>query len=506
MILCKRKGMALITVVLIAALFLISIVGISAKVITDKKVSNARASSERALVTAETGLSQVVFNLRNADFITDTTAPSGVLEHLDIDGVKAIAEATPDETHVLLNLGEHPYSDPTDVPYVTYWVKIKKTGGEIWTPTDVPSEEPHYVSLAIYSMGTVYNNSTADKEVIGRKVISTDCDVVFNKSVNTIDFGILAGGDINLDGHSSEIGGDIFANGDITSNNPSQKVYDGEAYAHGAIDPTIAPDPNRHPGQAPVNITEKFEQYTKDMAYAFKTGAGPYNGTVEGYPNTSEGVVQDAIASYLSGDEETGDTLGDIHDFYNDLMGYGVEGYVPADPDKFDNFGTLSLDQLFDLRNKANNIVYYHQGEVTLSNAHNSPDLSNLRGIIVIEGNFEIAGNVDIGDSNYLEEGRSGPEFALIVRGTITQTVGTANFYGLLYGESFTMSAGNFNCHGAIVAEGDIEITGNSTITFKDTGLNIVDVLESNGVSEAELGSSSWKEISYEEFENPPSP
>ena len=147
----KRKGMALITVVLISALLFVSIIGITLKVVPENKIIVARSSSQRALTAAETGLSHVLFNLRNADFMTDTTAPSGMPEYLDIADVKAIASNT--AVYLLApDLGEHAYS--TGTPYVTYWVKIKKTGGDTWTPTDAPSEETHSVTLAIYSMGT----------------------------------------------------------------------------------------------------------------------------------------------------------------------------------------------------------------------------------------------------------------------------------------------------------------------------------------------------------------
>jgi len=274
MILRKRKGMALITVVLIAALFLISIIGISAKVITEKKVSNARSSSERALVTSETGLSQILFNLRNTDF-TDpgSTAPLGNLEYLTVGGARNIAS---NGSGYVLSLSEHSYSESTDKPFVTYSVKIKKIDGGTWDP-DNPSEDPINVSLAIYSLGMVYSDSSK-AEVLARRVISTECDAVFSIGTTSslIDYGILAGGNIEFKGHATEEGGDIFANGNITSDGSTDRVTDGEAYAHGAIDEGIAPD-GEHPGQATVNISEQFEQYTKDMAYAFKTGGYPYN-------------------------------------------------------------------------------------------------------------------------------------------------------------------------------------------------------------------------------------
>jgi len=463
MILRKRKGMALITVVLIAALFLISIIGISA-----------------ALVTSETGLSQILFNLRNTDF-TDpgSTAPLGNLEYLTVGGARNIAS---NGSGYVLSLSEHSYSESTDKPFVTYSVKIKKIDGGTWDP-DNPSEDPINVSLAIYSLGMVYSDSSK-AEVLARRVISTECDAVFSIGTTSslIDYGILAGGNIEFKGHATEEGGDIFANGNITSDGSTDRVTDGEAYAHGAIDEGIAPD-GEHPGQATVNISEQFEQYTKDMAYAFKTGGYPYGGTEGDYPNTSEPIVMAVVQSYL-GSDDTGNTLDEIQTFYSDLM-------EPAE-----DFNILTPLQLKNLQDNANNIVYYHEGDVKINNS--ATNLSNLKGIIVIEGKLTLAGNVDIGDSLNPDN----PEFALIVRGEVViKPTGTATLYGLLYAEDDITVSGTFDCYGAMVTEKDIELKGNAKVIYEDTGLNTAGSLEYdlNGIESANIGPSSWEEISYEE-------
>jgi len=49
------------------------------------------------------------------------------------------------------------------------------------------------------------------------------------------------------------------------------------------------------------------------------------------------------------------------------------------------------------------------------------------------------------------------------------------------------MSAGDFNCNGAMVSEGDITITGNSTITFEDTSLKVAAPMTSSYIVERSL-------------------
>ncbi len=518
MILYKRKGMALITVVLIAALFLISIVGISAKVISEKKVSNARSSSERALVTAETGLSQVLFNLRNTDF-TDpgSTAPPGNLEYLTVDGARNIAS---NSSGYVLPLSEHSYSESTDKPYVTYKVKIIKTNDDIWDP-DHPSVNPTEVSLAIYSLGTVYSDSSK-AEVLARRVISTECATIFSigTSSSLINYGILAGGDIEFRGNSQEKGGDIFANGKIISKGQGPdglRVDGGTAYAVGQIPDGVASG-GEVTGMDPA-IIPSFDEYSETWADAFKTGATPYDGSTEDYPNTSpeDGIVAAVIQSCL-GSNDTDNTLDEIQKFYSDLMGctVDVDDNVVPPGDSCADFNILNVEQLLDLQNNANNIVYYINpapGDGTGTVTIGAADLFNLKGIVVINGDLTITGGAIIGDYILDEYGDpispEEPQFALIIRGTAKKQAGNAEFYGVLYADGgIEMGTGTFDCYGAMITPGNIKLLGDVTVYYKDTGFNETSVSGpvSSGVSKAELGSSSWKEISYEEFENPPSP
>ncbi len=221
MILRKRKGMALITVVLIAALFLISIIGISAKVISEKKVSNARSSSERALVAAETGLSQTLFNLRNADFITNTTAPSTDLTYLTVDKIKSIVI---NDVGDVADCTEQAYSDSTDVPYVTYHIKIKRLSGDydtVWNPSTTTEDyDARNIPVQIYSLGTVYSDSTK-AEILAKRVVTTECCVVYSKESDTtydssseaFNYGLFSGGDIIFSGGAQEVDGNIYAGG-----------------------------------------------------------------------------------------------------------------------------------------------------------------------------------------------------------------------------------------------------------------------------------------------------
>lgn len=498
MILRKRKGMALITVVLIAALFLISIVGISAKVITEKKVSNARASSERALVAAETGLSQVLFNLRNTDFSADpaSTAPSLGQEYLKAIQVEELATQDGDS---YLPLGPRAYSDK---PYTTYDVKIRRLSGT-WD-NDIPSS----LDFEIYSLGTVYSEENG--EVLARRVVSIKCEVDFEEAFEERDFsyGILAGGDVNFNGaHATEEGGDVFANGSITANDGGVHIYKdddgngGNAYSnYGAIDDEIA-EGEELSGQAYVDVNALFDGYTQDMADAFKTGSYPYNGTVDEHPDTSvltemERVI---IGNYIGASGEPSSFEG-IYNFYQDL----------TDPDYSSPLWTsIDPDRLLNILTYAKNIVYYCNDVPKINNSllnslgiEGDPPIIKLGGIVVLDGDLIINGNVTIGDPDPARR------LALIVRGEVRVLGGTPTFNGIIYARDGYDIVGDFNCNGALASGGDINIKGNSTITFQQFDLNVAstEVPTWGNIDTANQTMSSWKEISYEEFENPPSP
>jgi len=530
MILRKRKGMALITVVLIAALFLISIIGISAKVITEKKVSNARSSSERALVAAETGLAQGLFNLRNADFVNEITVPNPYnpeqITYISYAEVADIAKVN--SPHPFPAYSEETVPGGTGTPYVTYQVKIEKTEGGAFDP----EVQPDVATVNIYSLGTVYNNNV-DKTVLARKVIETECQITFNSVPQNVgvDYGILAGGNINFIGSSNKVfSGDIYAGGNIEKNSENKEsiVLDGDAFAHEGIDDYIVPDDlQKHEGAPAINdkiqiIINDLEGYDQDMADAFKTGSYPYDGTVGGYPNTDTSSLGDPSLSKTQVDNIINDYLGDnnnlvkIASFYNDL----VSGKITEDPG-------LTLDAIAFINNWKeteeclSNIVCYYEGDFDFQSfkdliyEEDGEKKLDLGGVLIVDGDLKINTKIIINpDSN-----------PLLVRVTgNVDLAGHATFNGNIFASAedankkigvgnFTLNGalvtprdigvnGQFTCNGSLISEGSIDLNGTTNITFIDTGLGEIEVELNNTlgkVTGAPITPSSWEEISYEE-------
>ncbi|MGC8789870.1 MAG: hypothetical protein ACP5QM_08200, partial [Caldisericum sp.] len=87
-----RRGVALITVILMSALVLTSIIAIMLKVTTEKALNNAQSTSQRSLTAAESCISQVAFDLRNSDLGNKVINPTNTYHYLTVDNVKSIVK------------------------------------------------------------------------------------------------------------------------------------------------------------------------------------------------------------------------------------------------------------------------------------------------------------------------------------------------------------------------------------------------------------------------------
>jgi len=536
----KRRGIALITVVLISALLFVSIIGITLKVIPENKIIAARSASERALSASETGLSQILFNLRNANFDDETTAPSGGFgfEYISINQVRAIAEATSGSNPFTYNEAP-PVPGGGGTPYVVYQVKIKKIAGDPFDPDLNMSELPN--TLEIYSMGIVYEKQNG--KVLARKAIQTKYDIIFELKPTTeegenynLKYGIVSGGNIQFIGSSNRVfHGDIYAGGliDKSSNNIDPIVLDGKAFAVGTIDSGIVPtDDKRIEGAPPIGdeidkVITMLNDYNESMADDFKNGTGLYDGTNLDYPNTNPNTfpgltgidkqtIQNIMNDYLGNDTDLVKKVS----FYNDL----VSGKIITDNPVLSANGKSFFINMLNTEYLSKIVVYYKgdfdfqsykdlevNGELKLggvlivdgdlninSSVTINPDINPL--LIRVTGNVDLAGGATLNGNIYA----SGED--------ANKKVGVGNFTlnGFLVTPRAIGVNGQFTCSGSLIAKGSIDLKGTTNITYVDRGLGDMvvpgeptTVTELRNVISAEILVSSWKEISFDAFQNP---
>jgi len=396
----NRKGMALITVVLIAALFLISIIGISAKVISDKKVSNARAHSQRALAVAETGLANVVQRIRTDEDVKEQLASGNNYDS-----------------------GEVPYDSGISSVDSTYRVKI------------VGIDDGY----TFYSLATICSKTNGN--VLARKVITVEYSGDFPIS----DFGLFSASNIKI--QNGTVDADIFANTSIYVREDDELVGTAYCSTPGGITGGLSEDKENYNCRT-IPFPEIVLDPYKDLWIAFLNGYYPYDGTVEGYPNTGYSEALGDIHAYIQSKLHTTSdaaTQTDFESFFADIKNQDPTSPEAAYLGSFINSEDCTL-------------IYYIKPD----------EHKDTVGGATINGLLYIIGTT-----------KHGNDPALSVKGT-----------------------GGLTCNGSIVAQGTINLNSQLTVTWKQNKIyeeEIKTSIEEGQESKLSPVPSSWEEISYEE-------
>jgi len=437
-----RKGFALIYTVLISALVLISIVGLTMKIIPEKAVTNARTHSQRALLTAEAGASQVLFDLRNfgtdTDVKNDFDPDSGSIHYLSKDDVINLINSSAGIVH---SYPEYTFESGSGYSTV-YQAKIEVNDND---------EDEKILDVSLYVLSTVKDTSGA--KILARSAIKTNFEIAYTIGTYTeqiehkewksdpqagiFDYALYSGSDIYFNGNAQTVTGNIHAVGSIDLGNAKNQVRvggGGNAEAEGNITGKGIVTGEPIEGATPVPFPELNVDAYKTLADAFRSGAAPYDGSDPRYPNTlSNPHVLAVIQSYL-GAPGTSSTLTGIQNFYNALKG----GTLPLSPTELIN-ANLNLTT-------AKNIVYYIQGDTHINGNF------ECIGTLVIDGDLIINGNSRVGDP--ADPGAA----AILVKGDVDLSNGTADLYGLFYTNGSITGSGTFYCEGSIAAKGAIDL------------------------------------------------
>lgn len=487
----NKKGFALLTVILLGVLVTASIIGVYIKLVPEKNIFVARADLKRALSAVEACVSQVLFDLRNTNFEENKIYPEGADHYLTIDNVKNIIKSPIDS---IITLDEKTFSEN---PLTTYQLKIKRLYNpdpegfnDVWDP-DTGQDFVGSVLTGIYALGTVYKDASKSS-IIARKAIYSEIEIVYKKEIITsiitieeqskiFDYALFSGSDIYFNGNAQTANGNIFANGNIDLGpSPSKtRVINGSAIAHGTITGKGKVDKDKLSTQPEIPFPMINKDYYKQLAINFKNGVFPYDGTKSDFPNTNDNDIKNIIQYYLGTNIST--SLNDIQTFYSDLK------------NKTGQFATLDNDKWLDLKNKSRSIVYYLEGDQMINGRFEA------EGTFVIDGDLIINGNSEIINPGGL---------AFIVDGNINRANGNAHMEGLFYGTGSITGIGTFDCDGAIVTKGSINLNGTFDVRYQQiTNMPTLSITTTvttqdveNLITKAEKTSSSWKEISFDVF------
>ena len=160
----------------------------------------------------------------------------------------------------------------------------------------------------------------------------------------------------------------------------------------------------------------------------------------------------------------------------------------------------------------AKNIVYFIDNDVSINSDFNAI------GTVVINGNLTIDGTVHIGDPTAIDA------ISILVKKNVIENDNNIFMYGLLYSNGNMKVGANFHCIGCIASHDSISLHGEATIEFYTVSNNNLGIIRAGNTSTiynpgdtdiyymvlsvVDNGSSngsssySWREISYDDFEN----
>jgi len=540
----KRRGFALIWVVLIGALIFAGIVSLTLKVIPENMITIARTHTQRALSVAEDGTSQVLFDLRNfgtstdPNYINEFDPNSGSTHYLTTGNVITLINASSGTIAPAANpspfiTNPTPLSD--EIFETSFQSKIKVISN---TYSDEGGVRTGTLNVSLYTLGTVSNR--ANENVLARKAIETSFQVEYKKedtsteghwetesNSSVFDYALLSGADILFGGSAQTVEGNIHAIGtidlgtaknqyrvgnEVDEENGIKYDAEGEVKIQGVGKVT---GKSLQGNEAPkIPFPEINIPAYETLANAFKTGTVPFDGSVSGFPNTNSAeepsIIQLVIQSYL-GAPNVSSTVSEIQSFYNDLM------------NNTGPFLSLNPSQISDLQTNIKAAVFYVDADSPLNGGNGDGTIQSneeitingnysFQGTIVINGILTLNGNATIGDVN--NPGGS----AILVNGDIdtSKLTGTAALYGAYYSNGSITGKGTFDCYGSIVTKGSIDLKGNYGVTYVPINNPNLGVTETSHWVEGDPGaiiysitsavsstsSYSWKEISYDGFVN----
>jgi hypothetical protein len=505
----KRRGVALLTVLVITAIVLVAVVGVSTYVSSEQTMVVSDNGFKASLSVAEAGITEAVTNLRRTTWNSSGNIELPTGAYLTSDMIVAMAVGP--VGRVVAGPAPHTFPNTTSV----FQVKLRKVSGPNWNGTG-PFED-QVVRVGVYSLGEKYVNGTRNaSELVGRRVLYSEYDVTYDLVPGTAPimespfaYGLLSGGMIDLGGNATIIGASIRSNG----------VINVGSHKHSALFPGDATAPYKYTVQTANGITSTGQGGTdsskwvvappQDFALGnvymphylnmfndLRSGTGFYSGTGDPlhptivYPNTNNSFLQALIQRDL-GTPGTTATFAQIQTFCDNVL-HSLNGYSTT------TINVSAIAALLSLQANLERATYYVDGPVTTNGG-------TMMGTIAVNGDLTLNGNAD------LSAGTGG--IALLVHGNLVKGNGTAVVVGSIYADGkITQMNGTFDVYGSVATQGAMDkVSGTFTVHFVPTLIDLEIVVGETpagvtGSIEAVVpltgADGKWSERDYSAFQN----
>ncbi|MEM3827634.1 MAG: hypothetical protein QXP36_00250 [Conexivisphaerales archaeon] len=482
-----RKGVALITVILISTMLFVSSFILINFLQYQRKTTSIIYVSDKALASAEAGLSKVVSDIRNVDFlnnrISNTNDP-----YVPVYQIKQLVRYPP-YTYTIL-LPEKMYNLYPDTFYQAKVIRVSKGDVDGWDP-DNTTDGTKRVYVAIFVKGYVKKNGN----IVSERAIYSEAFIDYYKKTTNIyttvypnspafSFGLFSGSDISFSGNALVVNGNIFSDGNVDLGTAHKvRVSNGNVYAVGTISGNgTVTNGQLIPNQSPIEFPIVNVDYYKALAQAFKLGLPPYDGSVSRLPNTSNPSLRTIVQYYLGTNSQS--SFNAVTTFISDML------------NKRGAFTSLDVTTWQQLIQKAQNIVYYVPDPVVITSKQ------TYTGTIIVDNSLSIHGNVTINTSGGV---------AIICTQNVNIANGNATINGVLYSQGTVTGLGNLTVNGGIVSRNALNVSGSCQINYVPYSFNTLAIAPSiqsgssvlfNGVTNVEISNFSWREISIDDYNN----
>jgi hypothetical protein len=451
----RRRGFVLLTVVLVAALLIVSATMFTAQLAVESRITKTDAVFKSALSLAEAGLNTVLSDIsNNADTEVWARRFEGGGYSVPI-APNTIAHGT---TGITVDVVGEPVSTGNPENPDQWTAEIELTAiGVVFPPSVVTADMP--TSSDYMARRAVLTRAQATWTFRDAQTHVHPEDAHWDLTTNSVGYGVFTGGAFSTQGAAKEIHGDIYAGGLATIKKDS--IVDGIVYSSGGL---AGKPPDGSIGDLPKKGFPYVDvSYYRDLFTAYVNGTFPYDSPNNQIPGTGTDAVTNPVARYTCTAQNGA---------------FVIEGAINRAIYGVDALRTLTTEWIDPLTSKVYRVIPSTNATASLAYMTNSTaayfvfgDLhisssTTLTGSIVVDGAIRVNGSADI------NAGIKMP--ALMATGDFVKNNGNAEIHGLVYTEGSFTGRGTANIEGALYAFGEVSMSGTMDIEYDSSIAGIV--------------------------------
>lgn len=442
----ERGGFVLLTVTLVGALLFISALMFVSQLTTESHVTKTDAYFKTALNVAETGLTDVLMDIKNGvgspEWAQTFASGSATFAAVESSAVHGTYRVSVDVVDVQALAGDQ------------YTGEIQITSeARVYAPAVTPMVIGGVSNSAYVARRAVRTNSVATWTVSPTTIPG---GVVREYGPFPVDYGVFTGSDLVIKGSSQEITGNVWANGDIEIAKLSGLIggdaYSGSGSITGALPPSRVHTDQGDKAFPEINIDGAIDPANPPDTWGYRALFDAY--VMGTFPFNDAGALM-YPTRFIDTNLITGGLNRALYSV-GTLYAAAVPSDVadPRDPSRkllvLPSMNPIGADIRSAMTNPRG--VYFFDGDVKIASN------SDLAGTIVVDGDIFLSGNITVGSPTL--------PMVLIATGDVVKETGRSTVNGVVYTGGSMTGRGRATINGALIARSWVDMSGNLTITY----------------------------------------